>query len=227
MSQKKPVPTMPWSAPHFWSFRPISLIVLCFGFILCGTGESLLFRSALGNSPWTLLADGIAKQTHLDVAFVSLLISVFILALWRIWHIKIGLGTLINTFLTAIAFYFANLIIPSMEEAHVIVRIIMCFIGVTIIGLGSALYISCYLGTGPRDGLMVAISGRYNKSLAFVRTALELFACISGYLLGGTFGLGTAIFAFLVGPTLGFFVSMLKQQRLFALKKQHHHNHKH
>lgn len=216
-----------WSAPHFWSFRPISLIVLCLGLTLCGVGESLLFRSALGNSPWTLLADGISKQTNLNVALVSLLISLFILAIWRVWHIKIGLGTLVNTFLTAISFYYANKIIPSMGDANIILRIIMCFIGVTIIGLGSALYISCFLGTGPRDGVMVAISGRYNKSLSFVRTALELFACISGYLLGGTFGLGTAIFAFLVGPALAFFVQRLKQHRLFTLKKQHQHHNKH
>ncbi len=221
MSKRKPIPRMPWSAPHLWSFRPTSLLVLCLGLLLCGVGDSLLFRSALGNSPWTVLADGISKHTDVNIAWITLFISLSILIIWRIWHIQVGLGTLLNTFIGAFVFYCANQIIPSMQEANSLLRIIMCLGGTALIAVGSAIYISCYLGTGARDGLMVAISGRYNKPLAWVRTGLELFACISGFLLGGTLGLGTLIFAFLVGPVLGIVVGRLKKQYLITLKKQH------
>ena len=226
MSRRKPIPHMPWSAKGLWHPRLSSLLVLSVGFVFAGLGESMIYRSVLGNSPWTVLAEGITRHTGIDVAAVNLLISVFILLIWRLWQIRIGLGTLLNALVCAYIFYLGNQFIPSMANEPVFWRILMSVGGTVSIAIGSALYISCYMGTGPRDGLMVAISSRLNKPLAAVRTSLELFACISGYLLGGTLGLGTLIFALSVGPILGMLVGLMKKHYMIYLKNQRRHAHR-
>lgn len=204
---KKTIPHPPWAAPHFWSFKPYSLLVASASFFLFGVGDGLIFRATLGNAPWTVLAQGISQHLNINIGAAGLLISILILILWIPLRIKIGLGTLLNALLISTALGVTASFVATPITFYG--QVLMCLAGIILSGTAAAIYLSCNLGTGPRDGIMVALSTRYRWKLSWARTSIELFACIFGYLLGGTVGGGTILFALLVGPILGKTVAIL------------------
>lgn len=191
------LPKTPWSAPGWWSLRPQSLAMLCFALVLFGIGEGMLVNAGLGSAPWTVLAQGIAVQSGLDIGTVTFLISAAVLVLWLPLRQRPGLGTVLNMVLiAAVLGVFVQWVSPP---AGWLWRVLQCVGGVAVIGIASSLYLTCYLGAGPRDGLMIGLCQKTGWRVGVVRTLMESSVCLTGWLLGGVVGLGTLLFAFGVG----------------------------
>ena len=173
---------------------------LFFGLIIFGVGESLLVLSTLGNSPWVVLAEGISKQSNLNIGEATFLISIVVLLLWIPLKQKPGFGTLMNIIGIATALEIGLNTIPKPNQ--VILQYLYIFIGIGLVGAGSALYITCGLGTGPRDGLMTGLHYKTGVRVGRVRLAIEVIALSIGAMLGGTLGIGTALFALLIGQSV-------------------------
>lgn len=196
-ASKRILPLTPWSAPHPWSPRSKSLVVLCCTLILCGVGEGMLITAQLGSASWTVLSQGIARQTGWGIGMVTFLISIAVLASWRPLQLKPGLGTVLNIIIIAIVLgLFVQLVTPPTD---LVWQVALCIGGIVTTGIASAFYLTCYLGAGPRDGLMVGLCRISGWRVGLVRTLMEGTVCLMGWLLGGVVGLGTLLFTFGVG----------------------------
>ena len=193
----KTVPLTPGTASHRWDLRASRVLILAFGLFIFGIGDSLLIVSDLGNAPWSVLAQGISLRTPLSVGEATFLISGIVLILWIPLKEKPGFGTLANILIVATAIDIGIENIPhpnnfSLELLYVVA-------GIVLVGAGSALYITCGLGPGPRDGWMTSLHKRTGIPVGRVRLMIEVFVLICGALLGGRVGLGTALFALFIG----------------------------
>ena len=165
-----------------------------------GLGDSLLIQSEIGNAPWSVLAQGIATKLDITMGWSTFAISTVVLLLWIPLRVKPGFGTLSNIALIAIAIQVGVTIFPSQDSY--LFGIIYCLIGIAMVGIGSSLYITCGLGPGPRDGLMTALHNKSGVRIGRVRLAIEGTVLVAGWLLGGTVGLGTLMFALLIGQSI-------------------------
>jgi uncharacterized membrane protein YczE len=172
------------------------------GLWLFGTGEALLVDADLGVSPWTVLAQGIGKHLGIGIGWATFLISVLVLLLWIPLRERPGLGTLSNTVVVALALGVTVPLLPT--PGAVGWQLAEVLAGVALIGVGSGLYLTTGLGPGPRDGLMTGIHHRTGVPVYAVRLCMEVLVLGVGWLLGGRVGVGTAIFALLVGPAVGY-----------------------
>lgn len=197
MSKKTPIPKMPWSAAHQWQCRFSSLVVISLATMLMGVGEGLLVLANLGSSPWTVLSQGIALQTGWSIGVVVALISVIVLLLWIPLKLRFGLGTLLNIAFIALLIDITVTHFPAPES--LMARMGLMLAGLLLFGISTTFYLSCYLGAGPRDGLMVGICQRFGWKIGVVRTSIEVTVCLLGFLLGGTVGISTIAFALCVG----------------------------
>ena len=170
------------------------------GLCAFGAGEALLVASELGNSPWTVFAEGVAVQSTLSVATATVATSLVVLLLWIPLRQHPGLGTLANAVTVGLAIDATLALLPTLAGAPL--RAGAVGVGVLLVALGSGLYLGAALGPGPRDGLMTGLHRRTGLPLAGVRAGLELGALGVGMLLGGTAGLGTLVFALAIGPAV-------------------------
>jgi uncharacterized membrane protein YczE len=165
-----------------------------------GLGDSLLIQSEIGNAPGSVLAQGIANKLDITMGWSTFAISTVVLLLWIPLKEKPGFGTVSNIALIAIAIQVGVTIFPSQDSY--LLGIIYCLIGIAMVGIGSSLYITCGLGPGPRDGLMTALHNKSGVRIGRVRLAIEGTVLVAGWLLGGTLGLGTLMFALLIGQSI-------------------------
>lgn len=193
----KTVPQTPWTASKRWEFAPKRILILVFGLFIFGIGDSLLIVSGLGNAPWSVLAQGLSLQTGLSIGVSTFLISAVVLLFWIPLKEKPGLGTVLNILVIAIAIDIGVNTVPHNDVF--LVELIYVLTGIALVGIGSALYITCGLGPGPRDGWMTAIHKKSGIPVGRVRLMIELMVLLAGVLLGGTAGLGTAMFALFIG----------------------------
>lgn len=205
LKPSRTIPHTPWRAESTWSlglgrYHFERLLILIFGLTIFGLGDAFLIMSTLGNSPWTVLAEGISLNTPLNIGESTFIISVFILLLWIPLRQKPGFGTLANIVVIATAIELGLHIIPSTENLSL--QLFYIFFGITLVGFGSALYITCGLGTGPRDGLMTGLHYKTGVRVGRVRLGIEIIALSVGALLGGSLGIGTALFALLIGQSV-------------------------
>ena len=197
----------------FASFRHFSIILikienafLIFGLIIFGFGEGLLILSTTGNSPWSVLAEGISKNSKLSIGAATFLVSVSVLFLWIFLRQKPGLGTIFNIIIISgmidVTLHFFD---PPSSN---MLKYLLAIFSVILVGIGSGIYLVANLGPGPRDGLMTGLTKTTNLPIALVRAFLEITVVIIGWYLGGTVGVGTLIFAFGIGPcvALGLFL---------------------
>jgi len=168
---------------------------------LFGTGEALLVVAELGNGPWTVLAEGLTMWTPLTIGSATFVISCLVLLLWIPLRERPGLGTIANAIVIAAALQVGVWFLPHPDAMWL--RVLFVLIGIAAIGLGSGLYLTTNLGPGPRDGWMTGIHTKFDIPVARVRLAIEITVLVLGFLLGGTVGLGTVIFALLIGPSVG------------------------
>lgn len=171
---------------------------LLLGLWVFGTGEACIVAADVGNSPWTVLAQGISLNTPLSVGAATVAVSFVVLMLWVPLRQRPGLGTLMNAVVVGVAI---DVMLPLLDPGDdLLPRIALMLAGIAVVALGSGLYLTCRLGPGPRDGLMTGLSRRTGRSLRLWRTVIELTALTAGFFLGGVVGLGTVAFAVLIGP---------------------------
>ena len=200
------VPRTAWTASSRWNPSPGTLIALLLGLTSFGLGEALLVRSRLGNSPWTVLAQGLSHRLGIAIGATTLGLSVLVMLCWIPLRERPGLGTLSNIVVIAAALQLGADLLPP--AAGTLQGIGYLASGLLAIGVGSGLYLTCGLGPGPRDGLMTGIHRRTDLPVARVRLAIEVSVSIGGWLLGGDLGVGTVAFALLIGRVLALFLAL-------------------
>ena len=205
LKPSKTIPITPWRASSTWSigmgrhhFQRMAILI--FGLTIFGIGDAFLIVTNLGNSPWTVLAEGISLNTPLNIGASTFLVSALVLLFWIPLKQTPGFGTIANIIVIAIAIEIGLWFIP--ETDNISLKIFYILFGIMLVGIGSALYITCGLGTGPRDGLMTGLHYRTGVRVGRVRLVLEVLALSIGFLLGGTLGIGTALFALLIGQSV-------------------------
>ena len=168
------------------------------GLVLFGLAEAILIASGAGVSPWTVLAQGIAKHTGWSIGFVTMIVSFAVLALWIPLKQKPGIGTILNALIIAFMIDFSVALLPHPEAF--IWQVLQAAIGVGMIGIASGIYLTANLGAGPRDGLMKGLQAKTSFPIAYIRIGIEVTVVLIGWYLGGVVGVGTLLFAFGVGP---------------------------
>jgi uncharacterized membrane protein YczE len=176
------------------------------GLVLCGVAFALIVQADLGLDPWDVLHQGVADHTGISIGVVSILVGVVVLLGWIPLRERIGLGTVANALTIGSVM---DLVLPLLPDGRgLAVRWAMLVAGLVIAGPGIAMYIGARLGPGPRDGIMTGVAQR-GPSIRLVRTVIELTALAVGFLLGGTVGIGTVLFAVTVGPNAQFWLERL------------------
>jgi uncharacterized membrane protein YczE len=168
------------------------------GLVLFGAGIAMMAQANLGLGPWEVFHQGIARITGLQLGTVSILLGIPILAAWWPLGERPGAGTVLNILLIGLATNVALGVVPPMTGTPA--QLALMGAGVVTIAVGSGLYLAADLGPGPRDGLMTGLHLRFGWSIRRARTAIELAVLVLGFLLGGTVGVGTIVFALGIGP---------------------------
>ena len=196
------VPHTVWSSDTPLTLKPrfVTLLFLISGLWIFGTGEAILIDAGIGVSPWTVLAQGISKQADLTVGMATFVVSVLVLFLWIPLRETPGIGTILNAILIAMSIDAMAPFIPNQTDF--IPQIIQASIGIILVGMGSALYLTANLGPGPRDGWMTGVQKKTNWPIGRVRVGIEIIVLSIGIALGGIFGLGTVMFAIGIGPAI-------------------------
>ena len=192
--------------PSLWRTDARTLVRLSVGLWIFGVGEACLVLAALGNSPWTVLAEGVSEQTGAGIGEVTIAISFVVLLLWIPLRQRPGLGTILNAIVVGIAIGVTLALVDG--PTGLALRLALIAGGIALVGAGSGLYLTSHLGPGPRDGLMTGLHLRTGRSLRLVRTGLEVAVTVAGAALGGTVGIGTLAFALLIGPAVQVFVGL-------------------
>ena len=177
---------------------PRRLVQLYAGLVLYGLSMALMLRSGLGNLPWDVLHQGAAERAGLSLGTVVVATSLVVLLAWIPLRVRPGLGTVSNVVVLGVVVDLALAVLPAPE--HLAVRAALVVSGVLLNGLATAAYIGVRLGPGPRDGLMTGLVAHTGASVRRVRTGLEVVVVALGWLLGGTVGLGTLLYALSIGP---------------------------
>lgn len=196
----KTVPVTPWRAEHRWQLSPLRLAILFFGLAIFGLGDSLLVQGDVGNAPWTVFSQGLTYKTGLSIGWATFVISIFVLLIWIPLNEKPGFGTLANIVLIATFIEIGTHIFPKQDSF--LSGVAFSLTGISLVGLGSALYITCGLGPGPRDGAMTGLHYKTGVRVGRVRMAIEIVVLAIGWFMGGTVGVGTALFALLIGQSV-------------------------
>ena len=168
------------------------------GLVTFGIGIALMAQSGLGLGPWEAFHQGLGSRLGVPLGTISIALGLPIIALWWPLGERPGFGTLLNVALIGTSTNAGLATIPA--ASGVAAQLLEVVAGVVVIAIGSGLYLSADLGPGPRDGLMTGLHHRFGWSIRRARTTVELTVLVAGYLLGGTIGLGTVLFALGIGP---------------------------
>ncbi len=182
---------------------PRRLTQVVVGEVIFGIGSGLMVVSELGLSPWDVLHQGLARQLGLTVGSWTIIVSFIVLIAWLPLRERYGIGTLLNAIIIGVMIDVTIAVVPTPSETLWAAALMIG--GIVIVGVGSGMYIGANLGPGPRDGLMTAVARR-GPSIRLTRVVLEVSVLIVGVLLGGTFGIGTILFAVGIGPLVQFFL---------------------
>ncbi|MFF8291955.1 YitT family protein [Streptomyces sp. NPDC016309] len=185
------------------------LFQLYAGLTLYGVSSALLVRSGLGLEPWNVLHQGLAERTGLTMGAVLTVVGALVLLLWIPLRQRPGLGTVSNVLVIGVAMDGALWLVP---DAHgPVAQIPVMTAGIVLNGVATGLYIAARFGPGPRDGLMTGLHRLTGRSLRLIRTTIEVTVVVTGFLLGGSLGIGTVLYALAIGPLAQFFL------RVFAV----------
>ncbi|MFI5686106.1 YitT family protein [Streptomyces sp. NPDC051636] len=185
------------------------LIQLYAGLVLYGVSSALLVEAGLGLEPWNVLHQGLAELTGLSMGVVLTILGAAVLLLWIPLRQRPGLGTVSNVLVIGPAM---DAGLSALPHTHVLaVRIPLLLAGIVLNGAATGLYIAANFGPGPRDGLMTGLHRRTGRSIRLIRTAVEITVVATGFVLGGTVGVGTVLYALSIGPLAQLFL------RVFAV----------
>jgi uncharacterized membrane protein YczE len=191
-------PLAPVSVPG----RVLRLLV---GLALYGLSIALLLRSELGLDPWDVFHQGVALRTGAPIGLVVIVASVFVLLLWIPLRQRPGIGTVANALLVGVFAEVGLAVLP--HASHLGAKILLLVSGILLNAVATGLYISAGLGPGARDGLMTGLAAR-GVPIRRARTAVEVVVLAIGWLLGGTVGLGTVLYALSIGPLAHVFIPL-------------------
>ena len=181
-----------------WKRLSRRLTQLYIGLLLYGLSAALQVRSGLGLDPWDVFHQGLSEHLGLAIGTVSIIVGAAVLLGWVPLRQRPGLGTLSNVVLIGVSM---NASLMWLPHVHLVGwRITDMLAGVLLCGVATGMYIGANLGPGPRDGLMTGLARRTGRSIRLTRTALEVTVLATGWLLGGTVGVGTVVFAVTIGP---------------------------
>jgi len=180
------------------------------GLVLYGVSSSLLVLAGLGLDPWDVFHQGLARHTSLAIGTWAILVGVVVLLLWIPLRQRPGIGTLSNVVLVGGTM---DLVLGHVHAPHALAVRVACLVcGVFLNGVATGAYIGAGLGPGPRDGLMTGFAAR-GHSIRVVRTGIEVVVLATGWLLGGTVGVGTVLYALAIGPLAHVFVPLFAHGR--------------
>ena len=169
------------------------------GTSLIGMGISLNYLANLGLGPWGVFHDGLSKTLGISYGRTIIITGVAVMLLWIPLKQKPGLGTIVDIFLVGIV---ADLIILNFElSENIFLSLTLIAFGIILIGAGTAIYVGADLGAGPRDGVMVGLE-TIGLKIGTARNLIELFAFLTGWLLGGLVGYVTILFVIGIGPVV-------------------------
>ncbi len=191
---------------------------LFLGLFLYAVGIVLTINANLGLSPWQVFHQGVSKHIGITMGQASITVGfIFVILDWILGE-KLGIGTICNMIFIGVFIdvLMLNNLIPVFS--NLFAQVLMMILGMFVIGVASYFYIGAGLGSGPRDGLMVALTKRTKKSIGFIRNSIELSVLTIGYMLGGTVGVGTLIMV--IG--LGYFVQFTFKLFKFDVSKVKH-----
>ncbi|BBY78226.1 membrane protein [Mycolicibacterium parafortuitum] len=183
---------------------------------LCGYGVSMamMVRAGLGLDPWDVFHQGLALRTGMSIGAASAVVGVAVLLAWIPLRNRPGIGTVANVIVIAVTVDAALWILPA--PASLPIRIALMTSAVVLNAFSTVLYIGAGMGPGPRDGLMTGLVVRTGRSVRLVRTTIEVTVLTAGWLLGGTVGVGTVVYAFGIGPLVQLFVRLTPRRLLAA-----------
>ncbi|MEV4596297.1 hypothetical protein AB0K15_02720 [Amycolatopsis sp. NPDC049253] len=168
------------------------------GLALYGASMAMLTRAHLGLDPWDVLHEGLTKLTGLSFGTITAIASVFVLLLWIPLRQRPGIGTVANVVVISVTVDAVRAVLP--DQHALALQILLLVGGVVLNAVATAVYVGTRLGPGPRDGLMTGLTARTGWSVRLVRTGIEVTVLAVGWLLGGTFGVGTVLYALTIGP---------------------------
>jgi uncharacterized membrane protein YczE len=177
------------------------------GLALYGTSMAMQIRGTLGLNPWDVLHEGLTAQTPLSFGVITAITGVTVLLAWIPLRQRPGIGTVANVLVIAVAVDVALALIPAATGLPG--RIALMVGGIVLNGVATAAYVGARLGPGPRDGLMTGLAARTGWSIRIVRTGIEVTVLAVGWLLGGTVGVGTVLYAVAIGPLTQAFLPWL------------------
>ncbi|WP_165781348.1 YczE/YyaS/YitT family protein [Streptosporangium minutum] len=186
---------------------PSRLTRLYAGLALYGAGIGLQIESHLGGSPWDVFHQGLSIHMGLSIGTWIILVGALVMLLWIPLRQKPGIGTVSNVVLLGVFADAVMWLAPTPEPLAA--RWAYLLLGVVATGAATGLYIGAGLGPGPRDGLMTGLN-RLGMSIGTARTIIEVTVLAIGWLLGGTVGIGTVVFALAIGPLTQFFMPRMR-----------------
>lgn len=174
------------------------VLQLLIGLVLYGAGCGLTIRAGWGVDPWTVLAEGLALRTGVGVGWIANILGAVVLLAWIPLRQKPGIGTIANVLLVGTAIQATIVVVPVALDPWT--GGLMLLGGTVLVAVASGLYLGAGFGAGPRDGLMTGLHRRLGWPIWLCRLLIESTVLIIGWLLGGTVGLGTVVFALCIGP---------------------------
>lgn len=184
---------------------------LLVGLFLYGAGCALTIEAGLGVDPWTVLAQGLSIHTGVGIGWITNILGFLVLLLWIPLRQKPGVGTVANILLVGTSMQFVLWVFPPVHG--LLLQIVVLLAGILLVALASGLYIGARFGPGPRDGLMTGMNARLGWPIWVCRALVEVTVLAVGWLLGGTVGIGTVLFAVLIGPLVHIALPLLDTRR--------------
>lgn len=190
---------------------PRRIAQLLAGLFLYGAGCALTVEAGLGVDPWTVFAQGLSLRTGIGIGWVTNILGFFVLLLWIPLRQRPGVGTVANILLVGTSMQLVLDVVPPISGT--VAQFATLLGGILIVTLASGLYIGARFGPGPRDGLMTGMHTRLGWPIWVCRATVELSVLVVGWLLGGTVGIGTVLFALLIGPLVHVALPLLDTRR--------------
>jgi len=187
------------------------VLQLLIGLVLYGFGCALTIESGLGVDPWTVFAQGVSMLTGVGIGWVTNVVGFLVLLLWIPLKQKPGIGTVANILLVGTSMQVALWILPPVSGP--LAQFAVLLGGIVAVAIASGLYIGAHFGPGPRDGLMTGMHARLGWPVWLCRGLVEVTVLLVGWTLGGTVGIGTVLFALLIGPLVHLALPLLDTSR--------------
>lgn len=192
-----------------WRLRPVPRLLV--GLVLYGFADAMMIRASIGVDPWTVFAQGVSRQTGLGIGLLTNVIGLLVLLLWIPLRQRPGLGTVLNVLVVGTMIDVGLRVLPSPDTWWA--QSLLFAGGLLLLAVASGIYIGAHLGPGPRDGLMTGLHRRVGLPIWAARGGVEITVLVIGWALGGNVGIGTLLFALLIGPLCSVTLPLLGVRR--------------